>query len=159
MTVAEQVTQPADGLTDLRLLLQSLTPELDPQSYYFCSSVALSPELANQAFAIVREHEGWTLVLPATARPDPDEVAADVRSQLLCSSAAFARITLNVHSSLQAVGLTAAVATALATQDISCNLLAGFYHDHLFVPAERAAQALALLEQLSADMRRMQASA
>jgi len=143
------------GITDLRLLLQSLEPELDPLQYYFCSSAQLEPDLAAQAFAVVRESEGWTLVLPAFAAPDADEAAVDVRASLVSSQVAFARITLKVHSSLTAVGLTAAVATALATHDISCNLVAGFYHDHVFVPANMATQALALLQQLSADMRRM----
>lgn len=150
---------PADGLTDLRQLLQSLQPEVDPIAYYFCSLGQLDADLAAQAFAVVKEDEGWTLIVPAHALPDADEAASDVRAQLLCSSAAFQRITLKVHSSLQAVGLTAAVSTALATHNISCNLIAGFYHDHLFVPAADAAAALALLEQLSADMRRMQAGA
>jgi len=157
-TAAPGSATPADGLTDLRQLLQSLQPEADPVRYYFCSQIQLDADLAMQAFAVVREAEGWTLILPEHALPDADEAAADARAQLLCSSAAFVRISLKVHSSLQAVGLTAAVSTALATHNISCNLIAGFYHDHLFVPAADAAAALALLEQLSADMRRMQQS-
>lgn len=150
---------PVDGLTDLRQLLQSLQPAADPIAYYFCSLTQLDADLAAQAFAVVKEDEGWTLILPAHALPDADEAACDVRAQLLRSSAAFQRITLKVHSSLQAVGLTAAVSTALATHNISCNLIAGFYHDHLFVPVADAATALALLEQLSADMRRMHTGA
>lgn len=60
-------------------------------------------------------------------------------------------ITLRVHSALDAVGLTAAVSTALADAGISCNVLAGFHHDHLVVPAERATDALAVLSKLGAE--------
>lgn len=57
-------------------------------------------------------------------------------------------ITLTVHSDLSAVGLTAAVAGALAQANISCNVIAGAYHDHLFVPFESAAQAMEILRRL-----------
>ncbi len=53
-----------------------------------------------------------------------------------------------MHSDLQAVGLTAAVATALAEAGISCNVVAAAYHDHLFVPVESASQAIAALRTL-----------
>ena len=67
----------------------------------------------------------------------------------LAYDAVFGWITLEVHSSLEAVGLTAAVATALARAGISCNLLAGFHHDHLLIPAPRVDEALAVLKDLS----------
>jgi len=60
------------------------------------------------------------------------------------------RITLTVHSSLEAVGLTAAVAGALARQGISANVVAAFYHDHIFVPRDQAERAVAVLEKLGA---------
>ena len=60
----------------------------------------------------------------------------------------FCCIVLTVHSSLNAVGLTAAVAGALAAAGISANVVAAHYHDHIFVPSERAVDALAVLEQL-----------
>ena len=66
-------------------------------------------------------------------------------------SAVFRCIRLNVHSSLQAVGLTAAISTRLARHGISANLLAGAYHDHLLVPAGDAERALCLLEELSSE--------
>jgi hypothetical protein len=59
-------------------------------------------------------------------------------------------ITLTVHSDLEAVGLTAAVSVALGAAGISCNVVAGTYHDHLFVPAQKAADAMAALRKLQA---------
>lgn len=56
-----------------------------------------------------------------------------------------------MHSALEAVGLTAAVALALTDAGISCNVVAGFHHDHLFVPFGRAAEAVAVLEALAAE--------
>ncbi|MDX6678336.1 MAG: uncharacterized protein QOE31_2388 [Solirubrobacteraceae bacterium] len=61
----------------------------------------------------------------------------------------FARITLRVHSALDAVGLTAAISAALAARGISANVIAGHHHDHVFVPADRAQDAIAALKELS----------
>jgi hypothetical protein len=88
---------------------------------------------------MVREKEGLTLVVP---RP-----LADARQ--LPYSGVFRCITLQVHSSLTAVGLTAAIASALTTHGISANVMAGYYHDHLLVPAESAEAALRSLQELS----------
>jgi hypothetical protein len=63
-------------------------------------------------------------------------------------------ITLSVYSDLHAVGLTAAVAAALASEGISCNVVAALRHDHLFVPVDRADDALTVLERLQAEARR-----
>ena len=60
-------------------------------------------------------------------------------------------ITLNVHSALEAVGLTAAFATALGKAGISCNVIAGYYHDHLFVGQADAERALRVLRDLAAN--------
>jgi hypothetical protein len=62
----------------------------------------------------------------------------------------MARVTLNIHSSLEAVGLTAAVSQALASEAISANVVAGFYHDHIFVPQTAGKRAVACLTLLSA---------
>ncbi len=112
----------------------------------FTSVDAAAPPSAVEPFATVREDEGMTLVL---RQADAD------RSGLTYDYVA-ARITLRVRSDLAAVGLTAAVSTALAAADISCNVIAGHTHDHLFVPLDRAADAMATLGRLSARERRGQ---
>ena len=88
--------------------------------------------------ATVSETEGLTLVLP-------EEQAVQAGLSVLFRAA---WITLTVHSDLQAIGLTAAFANALGRADISCNVVAGAYHDHIFVPVEQAQQALGALHSL-----------
>ena len=89
------------------------------------------------------EDEGTTVIVTieqaAQLGPVPDFVAA--------------WITLTVHSALDAVGLTAAVSAALTEADISCNVVAAAFHDHLFVPVEDAARAMAALQALSESSR------
>ncbi|MGZ8413315.1 MAG: ACT domain-containing protein [Gemmatirosa sp.] len=122
-------------------LLRSLAPVIRDGQWVFCS---LDPEVArahaHAALASMREDEGTSLVLPRT-------YAADAG---LADAPAFRCITLTVHSSLEAVGLTAAVATALAARGIAANVIAAARHDHVFVPAARADEALAVLCALSA---------
>jgi len=122
----------------LRALLRSIEPVLDPEPYVF--AVVDDPPADLRPFALAREDEGTTLVLTrreaAQRGFEPQFVAR--------------RITLRVHSSLAAVGLTAAVSGALAERGISCNVIAGAHHDHLFVPADRGEDALRTLRELSA---------
>ena len=112
------------GQRDLALLLAALDPQLFPDRYSF--SAASGSTLVEGAFALIREAEGITLI-----RPDP---AGD-----------WARISLGVHSSLDAVGLTAALSSRLADIGISANIVAALHHDHIFVPWERRDEALAAL--------------
>jgi hypothetical protein len=125
------------GTVDIGELLRTMRPTLRPGSYVFVSVPQMMADL--EPIATVREVEGLTLVLTRdeadTAGLDYDFVAA--------------MITLQVHSALEAVGLTAAVATELAGAGISCNVIAGYFHDHLFVPTDRADDALRLLEDLA----------
>jgi hypothetical protein len=108
-------------------MLAGMAPVLDARRWAFVVVEGAPPE---EVFAIIREDEGMTAILP-----DP---AGD-----------FARITLTVHSALDGVGLTAAVAGALAERGIACNVVAGFHHDHLFVPWARAGEAVRALAALS----------
>ena len=85
------------------------------------------------------EKEGVTLILPV-------EVAAEAGLE---GEGGFRCITLNVHSSLEAVGLTAVFSTALTKAGLSANVVAGYYHDHIFVGCVDAERALATLQQLA----------
>ena len=131
----------SEPVSDLQGMLAGMEPTLREGSYRF---VPHGPDedfidLLHRTFAMVREDEGMTLVIRAR-RDDPGPL--------------FAAITLQVHSALEGVGLTAAVATALAGADIPCNVIAGYHHDHLFVPWEKREEALGILAQLSLDARR-----
>ncbi|EHQ56945.1 hypothetical protein OMB55_00006650 [gamma proteobacterium HIMB55] len=116
-----------------------MAPQLDDTEWVFAEvgeedAIPLTP----LAIATFREAEGLTLVLPQSAVDRLENV-----------SAPMSRITLEVHSSLEAVGLTAAVAGALAEEGISANVIAAYYHDHIFVPKASADRALAVLQALS----------
>ncbi len=127
-----------DPELDLPELLRGLEPVRRPGEYVMVST---NREVGLPAQASVIEDEGTSLVLE---RHTADAFRLDY-------SSTFAWITLTVHSSLAAVGLTAAVAHALANRGIPCNVLAGFHHDHLLVPGDRADDALAALAELSAS--------
>lgn len=132
-----------NGITDLSILLADMTPSLHSERYAFISEseASLTLPLIRESFATIKESEGWTLVIPA-ARAFQLDVAEPVM---------FQRIELEVNSSLEAVGLTAAVSTALAQENISANVIAAYYHDHIFVPENDASAALNCLQRLSAD--------
>lgn len=124
---------------DLKTLLTHMQPELNPGRYAFVVmplGVMLDPA---HIVASVREPEGLSVILP-------EQIALD-----LGFSVAFiaAWITLTVYSDLAAVGLTAAFSNALGQAGISCNVVAGVHHDHLFVPVEQAQQAMDALHALS----------
>ncbi|MEL7519091.1 MAG: ACT domain-containing protein [Pseudomonadota bacterium] len=128
-------------VSDLQAMLAGMEPTLREGRFRF---VPHGPDedfidLLHRTFAMVREDEGMTLVIRAR-RDDPGP--------------RFAGITLQVHSALEGVGLTAAVATALAAKGLPCNVIAGYHHDHLFVPWERREEALEILRAVSADARR-----
>ncbi len=109
------------GERDLARLLAALDPELHPDRYGFSATTEFV--LAEGQFAIIRECEGLTAI-----GPDP--------------SGEWARISLRVHSSLDAVGLTADIAARLAKRGISANIVAALHHDHIFVPWDRRAEAM-----------------
>ncbi|WP_062465122.1 ACT domain-containing protein [Demequina soli] len=129
------------AVTDLAELIAGLSARLDPEAYVW-ASVPTVPE-GWDPVVTVRESEGMTVVLPE-AQADALGLAYEFRS---------ARITLEVLSALEAVGLTAAFARALADEGISANVVAGFHHDHIFVPWARRADALAALERLQSSAR------
>ena len=117
--------------SDLAVLLRTMEPVLFPEPYGFAVREGAMPF---QPFATVAEAEGMTVVAPLS---------------VLGGGEPWARISLTVHSDLAAVGLTAALATALGREGISCNVIAGVHHDHLFVQWDRRDDALAALRSLS----------
>ncbi|WP_445155001.1 N-acetyltransferase [Arthrobacter sp. Hor0625] len=123
---------------DLNTLLAAMRPTIREGEYVYAVWPDGKP-LAGHIAAAVREAEGLTVVLP---RADADALG-------LHYDYVAAWITLQVHSALEAVGLTAAVSAALAEAKISCNVLAGFHHDHLLVPVADAARAVEALHELS----------
>lgn len=128
------------AITDLDVLLKSMSPELVDQDYVFCTvKSAITEYLHLDPLATFREKEGLTLVL---------EKQKAIESELDFDGV-FSLITLTVHSSLEAVGLTAAFATKLASYEISANVIAGYYHDHVFVQKEKSNIALAALKEFA----------
>lgn len=124
------------GQTDLTVLLRRMEPELHDRAYGF--GLWAGGALPLPPFATVVEAEGLTVVAGL----------AEVEAAGMVSEP-WARISLTVHSDLAAVGLTATIAGALASQGISCNVIAGLHHDHLFVPWERREDGLACLRALA----------
>ena len=122
------------GITDLDELLRELNPVLREGEFVFATS-----SKAIDAEARIVEAGGPTLVLRRAVAEWED----------LPFEGTYAWITLTVNSSLEAVGLTAAVAGRLARAGIACNMLAGLHHDHLLVPSDRADEAVRLLVGLS----------
>lgn len=124
--------------TNLSELLRTMEPELHEGVYVFASLPPGSKVTGLEPLATFREREGTTVVVT-----EPDALRAELT---VLFRAAW--ISLTVHSDLQAVGLTAAFATALAESGIGCNVIAGAFHDHLFVPVDRAHAALERLRLL-----------
>jgi hypothetical protein len=121
---------------DLGRLLRGMEPVLHAMPYGF--AVWSGGVLPFAAFATVAEAEGLTVV---AAR-------ADLQAAGLVTEP-WARISLTIHSDLAAVGLTATIASALAAEGISCNVIAGVHHDHLFVQWDRREDALRALKALA----------
>ncbi|MBO9546857.1 ACT domain-containing protein [Caulobacter sp.] len=122
---------------DAREMVAGMMPELKPGQYVFCAT-GDRDWAALQPLAMFREAEGVSLILEREA----------AQASGLTVEAPMALITLNVYSALDGVGLTAAVATALAQAGIACNMVAALNHDHVFVPAERADEAVRILRDL-----------
>jgi uncharacterized protein len=124
--------------SDLATLLASLSATAREERYVYVSVSHEDAETISAAASII-EDEGTTLVLP--------QAEADALGLSYDYVAGW--ITLEVYSALHAVGLTAAVSGVLADAGISCNILAGFHHDHLLVPEDRLDAALEVLENLA----------
>ncbi|MEM8705460.1 MAG: ACT domain-containing protein [Actinomycetota bacterium] len=127
------------GLTDLDEMLRTLTVSVRPGRYTFVTvPTGGAPAIGDGVEAVMRETEGDTVVA-TIERATTEGWTVDFEA---------AWLTLDVHSALEAVGLTAAFSAALGGAAIPCNVLAAYHHDHLLVPADRADDAVATLEAL-----------
>ncbi|MBP5947511.1 MULTISPECIES: ACT domain-containing protein [Pseudomonas] len=129
------------GETSLTTLLRSMSPQLNAGEYVFCTLRNGNLPSGLEVIGSFREQEGLTVILER----------AHAEQAGLSFDYVAAWITLNVHSALEAVGLTAAFATALGKAGISCNVIAGYYHDHLFVGQADAERAMQVLRDLAAN--------
>lgn len=124
---------------DISELLASLDPVLNDGEYVFVTTADTTDIPRERTICEIKEKEGTTVVI--------ERFLAD---QLILPYSFIASwITLNVYSSLSAVGLTAAFSSALANHNISCNVVAGYYHDHIFVHQSDAYRALEVLKKLN----------
>ena len=130
-----------NGENDLGKLLAAMSPTLVPGEFVFCSfeNSVYGSHAELEPIAAFSEHEGLTLVIPR-AKADQQEI--EYESTFRC-------ITLKVHSSLDAVGLTAAFSKKLTEHGISANVIAGYFHDHIFVQAELAEAAIEAINELT----------
>lgn len=130
-----------DGEKDLDVLLRKMDPEIKPGKFVFCTlKDPHSRDLITFAQGVFREEEGFTLILPKQRAVELGVTPGTV----------YRRITLAVHSSLDAVGLLAEVTGVLAAAEISVNVCSAYFHDHLFVAEEEAQRAIKLLKALQA---------
>lgn len=127
-------------ISDLPSLLKSLSPELSDPVYAY-AQVGDGSEIRDIApIVVVLEEEGLCVIADRRVLED-----MGLNYTYPCR-----KISLKVHSALEAVGLTAAVSTALTEAGISANIVAGLHHDHLFVAETEAEQAMEVLQTLSA---------
>jgi len=127
------------GEKNLKKLIAHMEPILNKGAYVFATVQNTNRIPRTLTVCEIKEQEGTTVVLKKE-----DALELGLSFEFVASW-----ITLNIHSSLEAVGLTAAFSTALAKNNISCNVIAGYFHDHIFVDQKDEGKALAVLQHLS----------
>ncbi len=127
------------GITNLDALIKLMRPSLAKEGYVFCT-VSKLPNI--KALMVFKEKEGLTLILEKKV----------AEKHKLHYSGVWKLITLTVHSDLSAVGFLARITAKLAAAGISVNAVSAYYHDHLFVPQERAEEAMKALKQMTVSL-------
>lgn len=128
-----------NGEKDLAKLLKSMKPKQNPGDYVFCTLKNIENFDLMNVEMFFREDEGFTIIIKK-------EIADRLHLEY---SVIMSWITLTVHSSLEAVGLTAAFSKALSENNISCNVVAAYYHDHIFINKKDTEKAIEVLKKLS----------
>jgi hypothetical protein len=131
-----------DVKRETNAMLAGMMPALTEEEFVYCTTndAGLTARIGASVFGWIREEEAITLILTRGA----------AKSFGLDDGMPMRRIVLQVFSALDGVGLTAAVATALAAEGIPCNMIAGYHHDHVFVPSAMADRAVTVLRDLQA---------
>lgn len=126
------------GTSDLPTLLKTMSPELSDESFVFLSLAPdqVPPDL--KAAGTFREAEGLTIICEKS----------EAMKHGFAFQGSYRRITLSVHSSLDAVGFLSRIARELTRANISCNVISAFYHDHLFIQESAAEDAMQVLSSL-----------
>ncbi|TKA32713.1 hypothetical protein B0A50_00938 [Salinomyces thailandicus] len=143
----------APGTLELSRLLKSMNPVLDEETYVFATIandtsnekyIEFLGQAVSRAEMIFKEAEGWTVIVK-------QHVADELNMDFIFPCR---KVTLNVHSSLDAVGFLAAVTTRLARSvNIGINPVSGYYHDHLYVPLGKEEQVVAEIEAMAAEQK------
>jgi hypothetical protein len=126
------------AVRETNAMIAGMAPVALSGRWHFCTVAADDPRcdrLRLIARATLDETEGWSLIL--------DEAAAVAEG--MTTDMPMTQISLEVHSALDGIGLTAAISKALTEAELPCNIVAGYHHDHIFVPSGRADEAVALL--------------
>ena len=125
------------GETNIEIILKNLSPIISKELFVFISisNDAIVDWISLHPLGSFREKEGLTIILEQGVA---DEYAFPYTEVFHC-------ITLQIHSSLEAVGLTDFVSNTLAKNNIPANVIAAYHHDHIFVPASKAHRALDVL--------------
>jgi hypothetical protein len=128
-----------NGQKKLETLLKSMKPKLNLGEFVFCTVEDLGKLNLEKVEMIFREEEGITIIIKKEYADD-----LNLKYTFIASW-----ITLTVHSALDAVGFTTSFSKALTEENISCNVVAGYFHDHIFIYKEDAEKAMMTLTKFS----------